>query len=125
MVERNGAVILLVAGEIDLSTAPLFEEKLLAAEATEATTVVVDLEHVSFIDSTGLRVLIKHAVPEAGRSRARHSGVRAGAPAVRDHRPAPASVVRVSGRALAAAGPIARPAAPRSLGRGLGRDQAS
>ena len=70
-VERSGAVILLVAGEIDLSTAPLFEEKLLAAEATEATTVVIDLERVSFMDSTGLKVLIKHAVPEAGGGRVR------------------------------------------------------
>ena len=70
-VERDGAVILVAAGEIDLSTAPLFEEKLLAAEATSATTVIVDLEHVSFMDSTGLKVLIKHALSEVNGVRVR------------------------------------------------------
>jgi anti-sigma B factor antagonist len=70
-VERDGAVILVVAGEIDLSTAPLFEEKLLAAEATEATTVIVDLERVSFMDSTGLKVLLKHALTDANGGRVR------------------------------------------------------
>jgi len=68
-VERDGTVILVVAGEIDLATAPLFEEKLIAAEATEAAAVIVDLERVSFMDSTGLKVLVTHALSEANGDR--------------------------------------------------------
>jgi anti-sigma B factor antagonist len=68
-VEREGAVIVFVEGEIDLATAPLFDEKLVAAEATGARTVIVDLERVSFMDSTGLKILIKHALAEANGGR--------------------------------------------------------
>ena len=70
-VERDDAVILVVAGEIDLATAPMFEERLLAAEATDATRVIIDLDRVSFTDSTGLKVVIAHALSEANRNRVR------------------------------------------------------
>lgn len=62
IVERDGSVILLVDGEIDIATAPQLDEALARAEATEATAVVVDLDRVGFIDSTGLHVLLKYAL---------------------------------------------------------------
>jgi anti-sigma B factor antagonist len=49
-----------VAGEIDLFTAPKLREQFLAAldNGTGAERLVVDLSSVSFMDSTGLGVLI-------------------------------------------------------------------
>ena len=48
-----------VGGEIDVFTAPSLAERLATATAVPATHVTVDLADVSFIDSTGLRVLIE------------------------------------------------------------------
>lgn len=48
--------VLDVVGEIDLATAPMFESAILAADL--GRSVLIDLSGVSFIDSTGLRVLI-------------------------------------------------------------------
>jgi anti-sigma B factor antagonist len=59
-------------GELDLSTAPLLEAALLAAEATGATAITLDIDAVSFIDSTGLRVLLEaHARSETDSRRLR------------------------------------------------------
>jgi anti-sigma B factor antagonist len=61
VVERDGSLILIVDGEIDIGTAPMLDQELARAQAGDQATVVVDLDQVSFIDSTGLHVLIKHA----------------------------------------------------------------
>ncbi len=60
---RQGSVhTLSLAGELDLATAGAVEEALAHAEATDAKSIVVDLSAVSFIDSTGVRlVLCAHA----------------------------------------------------------------
>jgi anti-anti-sigma factor len=71
IVERGDAVILILDGEIDLTTASLLEEKLSVVEAQEATNVIVDLDRVSFMDSTGLQVLIAHTVAKQNGSRVR------------------------------------------------------
>jgi anti-sigma B factor antagonist len=47
-----------VAGELDLYTAPEFEEAL-ALNGSEPSRVVVDLSECTFIDSTGLGILVK------------------------------------------------------------------
>lgn len=61
---ENGAVVLDLTGEIDLATAPEFEARLGAVNT--GGRVVVDLSKVTFIDSTGLRVLITgHEAAEA------------------------------------------------------------
>jgi anti-anti-sigma factor len=52
-----GEVVLIVSGEIDLLSAPEFEAALLAADHTESA-LVVDLSGISYLDSTGLRVLM-------------------------------------------------------------------
>lgn len=54
----DGASVLTVAGELDVAAAPLLSEKLNDLIRTRSGDVVVDLERVSFIDSTGLAVLL-------------------------------------------------------------------
>lgn len=61
VVERDGSLILIVDGDIDLGTAPMLDQELAQAQAGDHATIVVDLDQVSFIDSTGLHVLLKHA----------------------------------------------------------------
>jgi anti-anti-sigma factor len=48
------------AGEIDFATAPTFRAQLAAARAARLTTLL-DLSEVSFIDSSGLHVLLDGA----------------------------------------------------------------
>ena len=60
--EREGdAHIIELIGELDLDGAPRLEEELRAAEAGDATSIVVDLGQLEFIDSTGLRLLVMAA----------------------------------------------------------------
>lgn len=61
---RGGSLVLEVHGELDIVTSPLLHEALVTARVTDAASIVVDLLGVSFIDSTGLHVLIKHAQTE-------------------------------------------------------------
>jgi anti-sigma B factor antagonist len=61
IVERDGSLILVLEGELDIGTAPMLDQELERAETREAETLVVDLDRVAFIDSSGLHVLIKHA----------------------------------------------------------------
>jgi anti-anti-sigma factor len=60
-VRRDRSLILIVEGELDLATAPLLDDRLARARATDAETIVIDLLRVRFLDSSGLSVLIKHA----------------------------------------------------------------
>lgn len=60
--EREDAIHTLgVDGELDLATAAKLEEQLHAIEGTDADVILVDLGGLSFIDSTGIRVLLKAA----------------------------------------------------------------
>lgn len=68
-VDRAGALVLVVQGELDIATSGLLDEALAQAQTTAAPTIVVDLDAVSFIDSTGLHVLIKHAGATENRPR--------------------------------------------------------
>jgi anti-anti-sigma factor len=58
-VQLGTGLSVVAQGELDLSTAPLLEAALLAAEATEAASITLDIDGVSFIDSTGLRTLLE------------------------------------------------------------------
>jgi anti-sigma B factor antagonist len=51
--------VLGLKGEVDLYTCPELKQELLQVIADGATLVVVDLTETSFIDSTGLGVLIR------------------------------------------------------------------
>jgi anti-anti-sigma factor len=55
--EQDGVAVIVVAGELDLATAPALDARL-AAIAGEA--VVVDLWSCSFLDSSALEVLLRH-----------------------------------------------------------------
>jgi anti-sigma B factor antagonist len=68
-VERGGSLVLVVVGELDITTSPLLDQALVRARATSATRIVVDLHAVSFIDSTGLHVLIRRTGTEDSRPR--------------------------------------------------------
>jgi len=56
---EGDSVIVAVAGEIDLSTADQLDGAIRDAEETEISRIVVDLSALSFIDSTGLAVLLE------------------------------------------------------------------
>lgn len=47
-----------IAGEMDLSNAAEVERELVRAEATNATRIIIDLSELTFMDSTGIRLLI-------------------------------------------------------------------
>lgn len=55
--EAQGRLILELDGELDLLNAPLLEGALANSGVDQATTVVLDLRGVTFIDSTGLRTI--------------------------------------------------------------------
>jgi anti-sigma B factor antagonist len=55
--ERDIAVVVL-EGEVDLSTAPEAERRIAEAEQGGPAQIVVDLREVTFMDSSGLRVLL-------------------------------------------------------------------
>ena len=47
------------SGDLDMSTAETLEAAIRAAEATDAQRIVIDLSGVTFMDSTGLRLLLQ------------------------------------------------------------------
>lgn len=79
--ERRGdAAVLVVQGELDLSTVGVLRD-FLRSEKAQAPTVVLDLRQLQFIDSSGLSLLVSE------QRRARENGFRfaiavGGAPAV-------------------------------------------
>jgi anti-sigma B factor antagonist len=57
--ERDGDIcVISLAGEVDVYTSPSFKERLVKAIDDGCTSIVVDLEAVDFIDSSGLGVLV-------------------------------------------------------------------
>ena len=57
--ERDGAVVVELAGELDLYNAHAVRDALLGEAEKRPQRLVVDLSRVTFIDSTGLGVLIE------------------------------------------------------------------
>lgn len=56
--ERNGWMVLSLSGEIDIATAPRVRERMHSLLAEGHERLVVDLDDVGFLDSTGLGVLV-------------------------------------------------------------------
>ncbi len=56
---ENGTFRIALAGELDLAGARQLEEPLAAAEREGSARLVIDLERLAFIDSTGLRLLLQ------------------------------------------------------------------
>jgi anti-sigma B factor antagonist len=57
---RNGYRLRLL-GELDLSNAEAFAEELERAQSAGSEEIILDIEQLKFIDSTGLGVLVKAA----------------------------------------------------------------
>lgn len=56
--ETAGGLVVDVSGEIDVYTSPKLRERLVALVTEGANRLVVNLDDVEFIDSTGLGVLV-------------------------------------------------------------------
>jgi anti-sigma B factor antagonist len=78
---RDGAIVVSLAGELDLYNAEEVRSALVDACAGEPNVLVVDLGDVTFIDSTALGVLI-----EARSSMVDRQGFRLAAPGVETRR---------------------------------------
>jgi anti-anti-sigma factor len=57
LAERRATLV--ASGELDIASAVLLLEALEAPELTRAASVVIDLRAVQFIDSSGLRALLR------------------------------------------------------------------
>jgi anti-anti-sigma factor len=56
--EQAGRVDVTLTGELDISTAQRLEDDLRRIEAERPAMIVLDLQPLTFMDSTGLRLLI-------------------------------------------------------------------
>ncbi|GAB2770703.1 anti-sigma factor antagonist BldG [Nocardioides salsibiostraticola] len=54
----DGCAVLAVGGEIDVYTAPKLRDKITEVVASGTYRIVIDLQAVEFLDSTGLGVLV-------------------------------------------------------------------
>ena len=57
----NGEIVLALDGELDLGTAEPLRESLIHAIENDGQGVAVDMRRCTFIDSTGLRILVEAA----------------------------------------------------------------
>jgi anti-anti-sigma factor len=78
--EHDRAVLSLF-GELDLASAELFYSEFESAEIGGASMVVLDLEGLQFVDSTGLRMIL--AAHELARERGQGFAITPGSPQVR------------------------------------------
>jgi anti-sigma B factor antagonist len=64
----DGVVVVRPAGEVDVTVSLIFEDALMDAVGGGARHVVVDLELLTFLDSSGVHALVKgyHAANAAG-----------------------------------------------------------
>ncbi|HKO29223.1 MAG TPA: STAS domain-containing protein [Solirubrobacteraceae bacterium] len=62
IVERDGVIVIALEGEVDLRAAPELEQTLNRVSATGASSIVVDLDRVSFMDSAGVHVLLQFSL---------------------------------------------------------------
>jgi anti-anti-sigma factor len=78
---EDGRAVIALRGEFDMAAVPKFERELAAAEAGEPDEIVVDLDGLSFMDSSGLRALV--AADDRARRQKRTLAIRPGPPSVR------------------------------------------
>jgi anti-anti-sigma factor len=56
--QESDRVVVRLGGELDMANAPLLQEAIDSAELTASKTVVLDLQGLTFLDSTGLRIIL-------------------------------------------------------------------
>ena len=66
----DGGIQVELTGELDLATAPKLDDELQKVEARGPALIVIDLQPLTFMDSSGLRALL------AADARARENGTR-------------------------------------------------
>lgn len=69
VVYRNGLPIVHATGEVDLATAPLLRTVLASLVSDGRPSIVLDLGHVSYLDASGLNVLVgirRELIPHGG-----------------------------------------------------------
>jgi anti-sigma B factor antagonist len=59
--EQEGVHIIQLSGELDVATAPQFDERISGVQGTSSAGVVVDLSSLSFLDSKGLASFLRAA----------------------------------------------------------------
>ena len=57
--QRNGVAVLTLRGEIDVYTAPRMRQAIVDLVDAGSLNVVIDMDKVDFLDSTGLGVLVE------------------------------------------------------------------
>ena len=57
--DQNGSAVVVLEGELDLAAADELEVRLIAAVRRAKTDVRVDVSKVTFLDSSGMRALIR------------------------------------------------------------------
>lgn len=68
--EQHGTTVrLVVAGELDIATAPEFRERCARELGNGAQLIVLDLSKVTFMDSSGLHALLGAHKNDSGRLR--------------------------------------------------------
>jgi anti-sigma B factor antagonist len=65
--ETDDTYVVRLLGELDLSGVPEVNEALAAAEASGARSLLVDIEELTFVDSTGLSALLRVSRRNDGR----------------------------------------------------------
>jgi anti-sigma B factor antagonist len=75
--ETDGELLVELGGELDISTAPALQEQLETALAAGPRKVIFELRDVTFIDSSGLAVLL------SARRRVEQVELRYAAPSIR------------------------------------------
>jgi anti-sigma B factor antagonist len=73
-------VVMHLTGELDLASTPIFERALENVEIGEAPLLVLDLDELMFVDSTGLRVIL--LAHERSRERGQEFAITRGSPQV-------------------------------------------
>jgi anti-sigma B factor antagonist len=73
-------VVLQLAGELDLASSPIFERALEDSSLASAPLLVLDLDGLKFVDSTGLRIIL--LAHEGARSRGQQFAITPGSPQV-------------------------------------------
>jgi anti-sigma B factor antagonist len=69
VVERDGVVVVSLEGEVDLCAAPELEESLNRVAASQASSIVIDLDRVSFMDSAAVHVLLQFSLAQGNGTR--------------------------------------------------------
>jgi anti-sigma B factor antagonist len=57
--KRGQTTVIVVAGELDIASAPLLQDAIERAREDDAENLVVDLRDLEFMDVSGLRILIR------------------------------------------------------------------